>query len=285
MAIKERRYARMAELQRKIAALQNVREHVPLSFLLPKFTPQERDKALVLMHQVFVFADMLYGAALEFEEYLKGFDRSVTLPVVVRAKKAAAECRDITRYVDSFGDERMSTLFGEMCDEISLNAQNVIYRHVRKETKKTGTMRKKMLLWVIRLIRLFHKEDQFIPQLRSVPEGKVLPNRLYRHFGRILVSRANPQKVEMRYYYAEIDPAMSVRPKDDDWKECSEIHYNELMTRKDAVTKYEQTGAPCEHCACQIYGLPCHCAFPRGAMTGYFELLHCNKQYSNNPTI
>mgnify|MGYP007130422198 FL=1 len=96
-------------------------------------------------------------------------------------------------------------------------------------------MRKKMLLWVIRLIRLFHKEDQFIPQLRSVPEGKVLPNRLYRHFGRILVSRANPQKVEMRYYYAEIDPAMSVRPKDDDWKECSEIHYNELMTRKDAV--------------------------------------------------
>ena len=146
-------------------------------------------------------------------------------------------------------------------------------------------MRKKMLLWVIRLIRLFHKEDQFIPQLRSVPEGKVLPNRLYRHFGRILVSRANPQKVEMRYYYAEIDPAMSVRPKDDDWKECSEIHYNELMTRKDAVTKYEQTGAPCEHCACQIYGLPCHCAFPRGAMTGYFELLHCNKQYSNNPPI
>ena len=41
------------------------RGHVPLSFLLPKFTPQERDKALVLMHQVFVFADMLYGAALE----------------------------------------------------------------------------------------------------------------------------------------------------------------------------------------------------------------------------
>ena len=74
----------------------------------------------------------------------------------------------------------------------------------------------------------------------------MLPNRLYRHFGRILVSRANPQKVEMRYYYAEIDPAMSVRPKDDDWKECSEIHYNELMTRKDAVTKYEQTGAPCK---------------------------------------
>lgn len=28
MAIKERRYARMVELQRKIAALQNVREHV-----------------------------------------------------------------------------------------------------------------------------------------------------------------------------------------------------------------------------------------------------------------
>lgn len=137
MAIKERRYARMAELQRKIAALQNVREHVPLSFLLPKFTPQERDKALVLMHQVFVFADMLYGAALEFEEYLKGFDRSVTLPVVVRAKKAAAECRDITRYVDSFGDERMSALFGEMCDEISLNAQMLfIVMSARKQKNR-----------------------------------------------------------------------------------------------------------------------------------------------------
>lgn len=128
MAIKERRYARMAELQRKIAALQNVREHVPLSFLLPKFTPQERDKAL------------------EFEEYLKGFDRSVTLPVVVRAKKAAAECRDITRYVDSFGDERMSALFGEMCDEISLNAQNVIYRYVRKETKNRNHEKKDVIM-------------------------------------------------------------------------------------------------------------------------------------------
>lgn len=119
MAIKERRYARMAELQRKIAALQNVREHVPLSFLLPKFTPQERDKALVLMHQVFVFADMLYGAA---------------------------ECRDITRYVDSFGDERMSALFGEMCDEISLNAQNVIYRYVRKETKNRNHEKKDVIM-------------------------------------------------------------------------------------------------------------------------------------------
>lgn len=56
MAIKERRYARMAELQRKIAALQNVREHVPLSFLLPKFTPQERDKALVLMHHRYSYS-------------------------------------------------------------------------------------------------------------------------------------------------------------------------------------------------------------------------------------
>ena len=88
------------------------------------------------MHQVFVFADIALWRGAGVRGVSQRIDRSVTLPVVSGRRRLRQKCRDITRYVDSFGDERMSALFGEMCDEISLNAQNVIYRYVRKETKK-----------------------------------------------------------------------------------------------------------------------------------------------------
>ena len=61
------------------------------------------------------------------------------------------------------------------------------------------TMKKKLLLLIIRLIRLFKSEDKFIPNLRAVPEGKVRHGRLYRYYGRILVARPWEEEVIFRY--------------------------------------------------------------------------------------
>lgn len=145
-------------------------------------------------------------------------------------------------------------------------------------------MRKKLLMLFIRLIRLFRKEDQLMPNLLSVSKGEVIPGRLYRHFGRVLVARENPEKVTMRYFYASVQ-CKNGKVQTGEWKQCDESMYNIMISRKDFTTRYEQEGAPCSKCACEVYSLPCHCAFRNGARTGYFEQVSCSRQYTDNPTI
>lgn len=139
-------------------------------------------------------------------------------------------------------------------------------------------MKKKLLLFIIRLVRLFKAEDTFTPNLRSVPEGQVRTGRLYRYYGRILVSRPW-QGAKVTYF--EKDEL-------DNWVECSEIRYNEVLSYKykgsDRVSLSTEN-MPCKNCACQKLGLPCRCDFTTGSYTGYYELVHQDTQYSDNTTL
>lgn len=137
-------------------------------------------------------------------------------------------------------------------------------------------MKKKLLLFIIRLIRFFKAEDTFIPNLRAVPEKQVRTGRLYRYYGRILVSRPWSGAIARHYE----------RTPGGHWVPCSEIRYQELLEFRgqDSVT-CETENLPCSHCACQTQGLPCRCDFGTGTFTGYYELVHQDQQYSDNLTL
>lgn len=135
-------------------------------------------------------------------------------------------------------------------------------------------MRKKLLLFIIRLIRFFKAEDTYIPNLRAVPEGQVKQDKLYRYYGRILVARKWNGKVKFWYFR-----------KDDkgDWINTTKIGYTEaLMAKGPEHVRSERTGAACDLCYCQKQGLPCRCDFITGTNTGYYELVHSDTQYSDN---
>lgn len=138
-------------------------------------------------------------------------------------------------------------------------------------------MKKKLLLFIIRLIRLFKAEDTFMPNLRAVPDGKVKTGRLYRYYGRILVSRpCEGASIQ----YLEKDPT------GEGWIRCSLLRYQEVFRlcgpEKVSVSTENM---PCANCACQKLGLPCRCDFTSGSYTGYYELVHQDTQYSDNITV
>lgn len=128
-------------------------------------------------------------------------------------------------------------------------------------------MRKKILIWAMRLIKFFRKENELTPELMSIDENKIKLGRLYMHYGRLLYARKNEEEVEIKYFV--------------DGKKCSQLRYQEGVQHNDNVS-IEIKGKPCDKCACSIYGLPCRCDFTTGTFTGYYELIHCSRQYSDN---
>ena len=137
-------------------------------------------------------------------------------------------------------------------------------------------MKKKLLLFIIRLIRLFKAEDTFMPNLRAVPEGSVKTGRLYRYYGRILVSR--PYEGAAVTYFERSDTG--------EWVQCSLLRYQEAFRlRGPEKVSISTENMPCRRCACQNLGLPCRCDFTGGSYTGYYELVHQDTQYSDNITV
>ena len=137
-------------------------------------------------------------------------------------------------------------------------------------------MKKKFLLFIIRLIRFFKAEDKFIPNLRAVPDGKVLHGRIYRYYGRLLVARKWDKEVTFRFKTLERDG----------WKQSTKLHYQHVLEdRGPEYAMAEREGDACSRCCCQQLGLPCRCDFVTGTNSGYYELVHSDTQYSDNISL
>lgn len=137
-------------------------------------------------------------------------------------------------------------------------------------------MKKKILKFIIRLIRFFKAEDKFIPNLRAIPEGSVQHNRLYRYYGRILVARKWNEQVVFRYKTLEADG----------WKNATKLHYQHILEERGPEHAIaEREGDACSRCCCLQLGLPCRCDFVTGTNTGYYELVHASTQYSDNISL
>lgn len=133
-------------------------------------------------------------------------------------------------------------------------------------------MKKKLLMLLIRIARLLKMEERAIPQLNSVPQREVKPGRLYRHYGRIVFTHANPRKVKVEFVN-EFEGRIT--------EEC----YYALLKKGRAVEIRKTSGQACSICALKKLALPCRCDFKKGIFTGYYELIHSPKQYADNPVI
>ena len=132
-AILNRQYTKVAKLQNQIKAELHRKENVPLKKLLPEMTPQQIEESLTKMHKVFITADMLYGFALDFESAVRKFDPSMDIHIVRTVKQIGEMCRSITRHVDDFNCQTLSGNFGDMCDEVSMVLENIIYKYRQRE--------------------------------------------------------------------------------------------------------------------------------------------------------
>lgn len=141
-AVMNQQYTKVAKLQKQINLEISRKEHVPLSTILPQMTSEQTEEALRKMHKVFITADLLYGFALDFENTVKKYDPSMETHVFRKVKEIAVISRSITRNVDDFKCKELSENFGDMCDEVSMVLENIIYKYRQREKKRIENEKK-----------------------------------------------------------------------------------------------------------------------------------------------
>ena len=135
-ALKKRNYTEFNKLTVRKKLLMQAKEQISLAKVITELTEEEKKESLRLMHKVFIISDLLYGSTLEFESYLKKFDKSIDVEVVNQAKQAVKLLHGITKNVDDLKDDEMSEDFGNKCDSISLVVDNMINKMFQEKINK-----------------------------------------------------------------------------------------------------------------------------------------------------
>ena len=76
-------------------------ERLSLSSVAKEMSVDDHYEAICKMVRMFVFADMLYGAAIDFKAFLVKY-HIVDIPIASLAEDVAKKCRNITPYWDIF---------------------------------------------------------------------------------------------------------------------------------------------------------------------------------------
>ncbi len=119
-------FAKAQKIKNKIDSLERELEPHSLGELLQDYTPEFKVEMLRKMHKLFIYSDLLEGAALEFQSELEsnGIDAQV--------KRVLKELRSIVRIPDDEKNTSLSDNFAGMCDEAGLVVSNIINKYLAK---------------------------------------------------------------------------------------------------------------------------------------------------------
>lgn len=119
-------FAKAQKIKNKIDSLEREVEPHSLGELLQDYTPEFKVEMLRKMHKLFIYSDLLEGAALEFQSELEsnGIDAQV--------KRVLKELRSIVRIPDEEKNTSLSDNFAGMCDEAGLVVSNIINKYLAK---------------------------------------------------------------------------------------------------------------------------------------------------------
>lgn len=119
-------FAKAQKIKNKIDSLEREVEPHSLGELLQDYTPEFKVEMLRKMHKLFIYSDLLEGAALEFQSELEsnGIDAQV--------KRVLKELRSIVRIPDEEKNASLSDNFAGMCDEAGLVVSNIINKYLAK---------------------------------------------------------------------------------------------------------------------------------------------------------
>lgn len=130
-------------------------------------------------------------------------------------------------------------------------------------------MKRRILMLLIRLARLLKMEEKLMPELKTVPDRQVRVGKIYRHYGRVVISHANPSQVDVKFANG-----YGSRIREDE--------YYRLLDADKPCSVVSASGTACSQCDFNRLGLPCRCDFNTGIFTGYYEVIMTGKQYSTN---
>ena len=123
-------FVKAQKIKNKIDQLERELEPHSLGELLQDYTPEFKVEMLRKMHRIFIYSDLLEGAALEFQSELES--NGIDAQVVFQVKRALKELRSIVRITDEEKNPSLSENFGNMCDEVNLVVSNIINKYLAK---------------------------------------------------------------------------------------------------------------------------------------------------------
>lgn len=123
-------FVKAQKIKNKIDQLERELEPHSLGELLQDYTPEFKVEMLRKMHRIFIYSDLLEGAALEFQSELES--NGIDAQVVYLVKRALKEIRNIVRIPDEEKNPSLSENFGNMCDEVNLVVSNIINKYLAK---------------------------------------------------------------------------------------------------------------------------------------------------------
>lgn len=123
-------FVKAQKIKNKIDQLERELEPHSLGELLQHYTPEFKVEMLRKMHRIFIYSDLLEGAALEFQSELES--NGIDAQVVFQVKRALKELRSIVRIPDEEKNPSLSENFGNMCDEVNLVVSNIINKYLAK---------------------------------------------------------------------------------------------------------------------------------------------------------
>lgn len=125
-ASKKGDYIKIINYQRELEALMQEVESMSLGSVVHDMSVDDHYQAVCLMVRMFIFADMLYGAAVDFKDFLKKYEIT-DVPIASLAADTAKNCHNITREIDALNDDELSERFGDICDECNMMVMNKVY--------------------------------------------------------------------------------------------------------------------------------------------------------------
>lgn len=123
-------FAKAQKIKNKIEQLERELEPHSLGEILQDYTPEFKLEMLRKMHKLFIYSDLLEGAALEFQDELES--NGIDAQVVFQVKRALKELRSVVRIPDEEKNESLSENFAGMCNEAGLVVSNIINKYLAK---------------------------------------------------------------------------------------------------------------------------------------------------------
>ena len=127
-------FAKAQKIKNKIDSLERELEPHSLGELLQDYTPEFKVEMLRKMHKLFIYSDLLEGAALEFQSELES--NGIDAQVVFQVKRVLKELRSIVRIPDEEKNASLSDNFAGMCDEAGLVVSNIINKYLANDNGK-----------------------------------------------------------------------------------------------------------------------------------------------------
>lgn len=129
---------KLKQERERLLQLSIVKERTTLLDCIRDRSPEERREATTRVIYAIATADLLYGATMEVEEYLRKEFGIVDIPIMDHMRGIVEQLRKIVKSIDDVGSEMFSEHYAEVVDEIETKYEATMKNYILNRLLKAS---------------------------------------------------------------------------------------------------------------------------------------------------